>query len=157
MCKETRCFFFWSVVTPQTSIPCLNPQNPSHPPFGWICVITFDLGIKVCTCLLERRSSTTPLLSRSPKGCWGWCSCIERKVDMSIKGGVVYMLKDIRWRCWIFDLQTTLTCLHLLTISQMRMARDQRLSASWRKEIILLSTHRVSHCPKNMKPSWPSY
>ena len=59
---------------------------------------------------------------------------IEGKVDMSIKGGVVNMLKDIRRRCWIFDSQTTLTCLHLLTISQMRMARDQRLSSSWRKK-----------------------
>ena len=32
--KRQNVFFFWSVFTPQTSIPCLNPQNPSHPPFG---------------------------------------------------------------------------------------------------------------------------
>ena len=31
--------------------------------------LTFGLWIKVYTCLLERRSSTTPLLSRCPKGC----------------------------------------------------------------------------------------
>ena len=142
MCKETKCFFFWSVFTPQTSIPCLNPQNPSHPPFGWICVITFDLGIKFCTCLLERRSSTTPLLSRSPKGCWGWCSCIERKVDMSIKGGVVNMLKDIRRR--IFDSQTTLTFNLLAFVDNLPDENGKRpeIVFQLKKKIILLSTHR---------------
>ena len=61
---------------------------------------------------------------------------------MSIKGGVVNMLKDIRRR--IFDSQTTLTFNLLAFVDNLPDENGKRpeIVFQLKKKIILLSTHR---------------
>ena len=90
MCKETKCFF------PQTSFPCLDPQNPSHPPL--VDFWPLDKGLHLSAG--EKKLDNTTIV-KIPERLLR-TMFIERKVDMSIKGGVVLHVE--RYEATLLDI-----------------------------------------------------